>query len=366
MPRKDFLAPATHSREQSHRRLILLGIGALVLLTLSPVLGHHVSARADAALLAQDHLWTICLVALHALLAPVHGVFHALLAVGVVYAIWDRAVAATRLHRVLAFVAPEPCQAGSVFATAASSAGVAVGAVWLVDGLPNPAFTAGWWRPRIYIARELGDVLTDAQIAATLAHEGEHVRRRDPLRLSLLRFLGCTLFWIPAFRRFAADMADEAEIAADDAAAGDRPLVLASAILALANWPLVDSRNRVPHHLSPGTAVGLVDQGPSARARFDALLDRRIRRLAGETVVVASHITRRSLASATAILALGWISGIAVAHPMPGTGMSRMSVHCEHGSESALSHLFCLRDLARTHSSGATSVECPHRLMAKA
>ena len=52
----------------------------------------------------------------------------------------------------------------------------------------------------------------------------------------LHRILGCTLFWIPAFRRLAADMADEAEIDADDAAAAGQPLVLASAILSLAAW----------------------------------------------------------------------------------------------------------------------------------
>src|SRR5439155_12889806 len=106
----------------------------------------------------------------------------------------------------------------------------------IVRGLPNPAFTIGWLRPRVYVARELAGALPDAELNAVLAHEQAHVVRRDPLRLAALRFLACTLFWLPALRRLADDVTDEAEIAADDIAAGDQPLVLASAILRVASW----------------------------------------------------------------------------------------------------------------------------------
>ena len=43
----------------------------------------------------------------------------------------------------------------------------------------------------------------------------DDIARRDPLRLSLMRFLACTLFYIPALRRLADDLTDEAEIEAD-------------------------------------------------------------------------------------------------------------------------------------------------------
>jgi len=62
------------------------------------------------------------------------------------------------------------------------------------------------------------------------AHEHAHVVRRDPLRRSLLSFLACTLFWIPALRQRSEDMEDEGGIQADDAAARPDALALASAL----------------------------------------------------------------------------------------------------------------------------------------
>jgi Zn-dependent protease with chaperone function len=359
------------AREQSHRRFVLWGIGAVLLLSLSPVVGHHLSTRLDAALMGQDHAWIICLIALHALLAPVHGLFHVLLIAGLLYALYDRLQAAWRVRMTLRMLVEQPGPASPAIRAAVQLARVPAHSLRVVRRLANPAFTAGWWSPKIYVAEEIADVLTEAQLAAVLAHEAEHVRRRDPLRLSLLRFLGCTLFWIPAFRRLVADMADEAEIAADDAAAGERPLVLASAILAMATWrgPQLGSSNA--SSLPSGAVVGLVpDQDarrvrpdarrvrPDARrVRPDALLDRRVRRLAGETAVVSSHLTRRSLFGAAAILSAVWVSGIVVAHPMP-SGTTADAAHCSHAHEHPLAHLFCRLDHPRDGASFGT--RCPH------
>ncbi len=355
-----FLTVRMREREQTHRRLVLWGIGALLLLSLSPVVGHHLSSRVDTALIGQDHLWDICLIALHTLLAPVHGLFHVLLIAGLLYATWDRARAVWRLRRTLAMLTPCAEAPGSRIGAAMRELGLGDGTVCVVDGVPNPAFTAGWWSPRIYIAREIGESLSPEQLIAVLAHEAEHVRRRDPLRLSLLRFLGCTLFWNPAFRRLASDMADEAEIAADDVAARGAPLVLASAILLLAAWRRPAASVGGRHAIPAGAVVGLVENGAARRARFDALLDRRVRRLAGETTVVSTRLTRRSILGAAAMLSVVWISGIAVAHPMPTPGTHADATHCEHKGEGALSHLFCR---SAGHSS-ATSVvgasRCPH------
>ena len=110
--------------------------------------------------------------------------------------------------------------------------------------------------------------MPDAELNAVLAHEQAHVVRRDPLRLAALRFLACTLFWLPALRRLADDVTDEAEIAADDIAAGDQPLVLASAILRVASW----------RDLRAGPLGAIGATGFTCRD----LLERRIRRLAGE------------------------------------------------------------------------------------
>ncbi len=355
-----FLTVRMREREQTHRRLVLWGIGALLLLSLSPVVGHHLSSRVDAALLGQDHLWDLCLIALHTLLAPVHGVFHVLLIAGLLYAIWDRTRAVWRLRRTLALLTPSAKAAGSRIDAAMRVLGLDGDTVCIVDGVPNPAFTAGWWRPRIYIAREIGEVLSPEQLIAVLAHEAEHVRRRDPLRLSLLRFFGCTLFWNPAFRRLASDMADEAEIAADDVAARGAPLVLASAILLLSAWRRPAARAGDPHAFPAGTVVGLVENGSARRGRFDALLDRRVRRLAGESAVVSTHLTRRSILGAAAMLSVVWISGIAVAHPMPTPGTHAEAAHCEHKGEGAFSHLFCRRAGVSSATSGIGASHCPH------
>lgn len=357
MPRfTEFLTAAMQAREQSHRRFVLWGIGALLLLSLSPVLGHHVSTRLDAALMGQDHVWILCLIALHALFAPVHGLFHVLLIAGLLYALFDRVRAAWRLRDTLRLLLAQPGTASRAISAGIAASGVPARMVCVVRSLPNPAFTAGWWSPSIYVAEEIGDTLTPAQLAAVLVHEAEHVRRRDPLRLSLLRFLGCTLFWIPAFRRLAADMADEAEIVADDAAAGEHPLVLASAILAMATWrePMFGGAGTRP--LPAGAIVGFLENRAAARVGHDALLERRVRRLAGETAVVSSHLTRRSLVGAAAILSLVWVSGVVVAHPMP-TGTAAAAAHCTHVDRMAFSHLFCAAK--HDHRSGQ---RCPHEL----
>ncbi|MEO7521532.1 MAG: M56 family metallopeptidase [Gemmatimonas sp.] len=354
-----FLAPPMRAREQTHRRHVLWGIGALLLLSLSPVVGHHLSARADAALVGQDHAWAVCLIALHTLLAPVHGVFHALLLAGLLYAFWDRTRAVWRLRQSLAMLTPHVASPCDRIGVAMRDVGLESTSVLVVDGLPNPAFTAGWWKPRIYIARDLGTLLSHEGLVAVLSHEAEHVRRRDPLRLTMLRFLGCTLFWIPAFRRLAEDMADEAEIAADDVAAREHPLSLASAILSLAARPYATSGANLPHVFPTGTAVGLMEHR-GVRGGHDALLEWRVRRLAGDIAVVSSHLTRRSLLGAAAVLAAVWISGIAVAHPMPTTGVHADAAHCDHPGKGAWSHLFCRNGLRSPDHAIEGSTRCPH------
>jgi len=180
-----------------------------------------------------------------------------------------------------------------------------------------------------------------------LAHEGAHVARRDPLRLGVFRFFACTLFWIPTLRRLAADFADESEIQADDVAARRDPLSVASAIVSMASWGQ-----------PPAGALGFV-RGASRPARSASprrdphaggdLVERRVRRLAGEDADVGTHVTRRSLAGATSMLLLVWLSGAIMAHPLqadaaaaPRAGaVERDFTACERHRSIALTHLFC-------------------------
>lgn len=317
------------------RHRLLLAIGVLILLGMSPILGHHLAGGMDRFLVGSGHLGALCLIALHALLGPVHDLFHLLLAAGVAYAVWDRVQAARVLRRTLAALAWEAPAPGSPIEAAAREAGLDPVRVRVARGLPVPAFTAGWLRPRVYLARELGERLSPAELTAVLAHEGGHAARRDPLCLSALRFLGITLFWIPVLRRLAEDCADEAEIRADDAARRGRPLALASAILAVAEWSPTPARR---------VGVGLHHPG---------LLARRVRRLAGDDVPPSSHVTRRSVLGAAGMLLLVWLTGVVMAHPLPD-GYAH-DPHCEHGGAPAWSHLLCARPLP-----AAAPGTCPH------
>jgi beta-lactamase regulating signal transducer with metallopeptidase domain len=186
-------------------------------------------------------------------------------------------------------------------------------------------------RPRIYIAASLEGRLSEDELAAVLAHEAAHADRRDPLRLSLLRFLGCTLFWIPALRRLSKDVADEGEVRADDLAAKRHGLALAAALVRLAAW----EQSTTP------VAVGFTGGD---------LLERRVLRLTGEEIPPRSNVTRRSLAVAAVALLLAWSSGMVVAHPLP----AGHDAHCHDHSGAPVFHLFCS---SCVH---GKSEDCPH------
>lgn len=330
---RSFLPLGLGEREARHRRNLLLVIAALLLLATSPVLVHHVSGGVGALLQGRDHVWIICLVALHELLEPVHTGFHVLLIAGILFALFDRVRAWRTVARALNAVCARRVDPGSRLAAAADAASVPADLIRVLDGSPMPAFTTGWRRPSIYVDASLEQHLSDVQLAAVLAHEHAHVIRRDPLRLTLLRGLGCLFFWLPALRRLSDDVADDAEVIADDFAARGNPVALASAILAMAQW-----RNTVAH------STGMVG------FQRNAMLDRRIHRLLGDDWVITSRVTRRALMGAMMALLLAWTSGVAVAHPM-----TDHSTHCAHRRMAAYEHLLCLLGHDQ-HSPGI----CPH------
>ena len=331
-----YLADSVAVREQARRRTLLLSIGVLIVLSTSPVFGHHLMRGGETLLRGTDRIGELCLVALHTLLAPVHTGFHVLLVAGVAYAVWDRLRAWRRLRGALRPLSISSADPGDPIWSAARRADVDPTLIRVVEDAPNPAFTIGWWRPSIYLSRRLARSLQSAELAALIAHEAAHVARRDPLRLSIFRFLGRTLFWLPALSRLAADMADEAEIQADDRAAGDEPLILASAIVAVADW----NDCRQAHELAVVGMVGF--------AHGD-MIERRVRRLAGEDIPLGSHVTRRSIVGAAVALALVWTSGVLMAHPLPnggeGAGHARHAapamLNCGHHQGPAILHLFC-------------------------
>jgi hypothetical protein len=332
--------------------VLLISIAALMLLSVSPVLGHHVARGAEAMLSGTDRIGELCLVALHVLLAPVHEAFHAALLLGFAYALWDRTRAWLSANSVLRQLEIRRAVPGEVFWLASQAVGLDPTDLRIVKGLPNPAFTIGWIRPRIYVAEELPRELAEAELRAVLAHEGAHLTRRDPLRLGVLRLLAHLIFWVPALKRLAADMADESEVQADDVAAQYDPLAVASAIVTIAAWGRGAKM--------PAAALGFTS---------DALLERRVRRLAGEETAARTHVTRRSIVGAAAMLMLVWVSGAIMAHPLPSLDETRGRPMANHSALDAdaencrrhrgfpIVHLVCKKVLladGRAH--------CPHEL----
>jgi Zn-dependent protease with chaperone function len=97
------------------------------------------------------------------------------------------------------------------------------------------AFCAGLLRPQIYVSTAALRALAATELAAVLAHERHHRRRRDPLRIALGRVVARSLFFVPGARLVHERYCALAELAADDfavesQAGGSR--ALASALLA--------------------------------------------------------------------------------------------------------------------------------------
>lgn len=337
--RTPFLPPGVATHERWRRRVLIAATLGFVLLGTVPVFGHHLAVLDQPLASAAWALGAVCAAMLRLLLAPVHELSHLLVGAGLGYALFDRARAWWRLRCVLRGLAGVPPIAGDRFWSAAERAGLAPERVMVVDDAPDPAFTAGWLAPRVYVARALATALGDAELTAVLAHEAAHLRRRDPLRLSALRFLACWLFWLPALRRLADDVADEAEILADDAAArgstGPVPLALASALLALAAWG--GSRGKRPMRRAPVA-------GTAALVAPDTL-ERRVLRLAGEAPRGGTRLTRGSLAGALLALAVVWLAGAMVARPLPAGAGAR----CAPAQDARpAAHLLCPHQLLAT------------------
>ena len=108
----------------------------------------------------------------------------------------------------------------------------------VVAGEEAFAVTHGLFRPRILVSTGLTTALTPAEIGAVLAHEREHLRHRDPLRLLAGRLFAAWGCYLPAARWLAGTAALRRELAADRAATGCATRgVLAGALLKLTSTP---------------------------------------------------------------------------------------------------------------------------------
>ncbi len=68
--------------------------------------------------------------------------------------------------------------------------------VWVFDGEGGPC-VVGLWRPVIAVPQSAHETWTEDQWRWLMAHEGEHVRERDPLTAWLLGWVRACLWWNP-------------------------------------------------------------------------------------------------------------------------------------------------------------------------
>ncbi len=94
------------------------------------------------------------------------------------------------------------------------------------------AFTCGIFRPMIVLSTWMVEHLDRRELEAVLAHEMEHVARRDYLVVWLSMILRDAFFYLPTCHIAYRQLQQEKEFACDDLAVGvtRRPLALASAL----------------------------------------------------------------------------------------------------------------------------------------
>jgi Zn-dependent protease with chaperone function len=90
--------------------------------------------------------------------------------------------------------------------------------IWVIDDDRPQAFCAGLLRSRVYISKGALELLDEPALAAVLAHERHHARRRDPLRLACGRALAAGLLFVPTLRYLVQRQQALAEIGADEGA----------------------------------------------------------------------------------------------------------------------------------------------------
>lgn len=131
------------------------------------------------------------------------------------------------------------------------------------------AFTCGLFRPTVLLSTWMVEHLDRRELEAVLAHELEHVARRDYLIIWLATVLRDAFFYLPTTWTAYRQLQQEKELACDDLAvdATHRPLALASALAKV--WQHTVERPRLARF---GTVQSLVGVDEPINGRIERLL----------------------------------------------------------------------------------------------
>jgi Zn-dependent protease with chaperone function len=125
----------------------------------------------------------------------------------------------------------------------------------------------GVFRPRLFIAEQVFEALTDGELAAAVGHERGHVEARDNLKRALLQAGQDALLLAPLGRSLLRAWQRESEVAADEFAASEGPRVavdLAAAIVKISRMIPVGARPTLP---AGAHLLGADDEGLAQRVR---------------------------------------------------------------------------------------------------
>jgi hypothetical protein len=126
----------------------------------------------------------------------------------------------------------------------------------------------GAFKPRLFIAERVLEILSEEELTAAIAHECGHLSAHDNFKRSLLRVCRDVLMIVPCGRSLDRAWAEAAECAADEQAAqqsAETALNLASALVKIAKMVPVGARASVP---MAAFLVGIEEpRGVKARVR---------------------------------------------------------------------------------------------------
>jgi beta-lactamase regulating signal transducer with metallopeptidase domain len=158
----------------------------------------------------------------------------------------------------------------------------------------------GFVAPRIVISTEMLGRLDDEQLTAVLAHEKEHVRRRDPARAAAVRAASNALFYLPLARHLAQKSLVASELRADATATSvtsQRALIGA----------LIEVLGEARPALGSATELASLD---ALDTRIEVLRTRRLPRI--RPAVWVSFVT---------VLGVAAVSGLILLLPPSATGV---------------------------------------------
>lgn len=184
-------------------------------------------------------------------------------AIGVTFALWRalRSWLATRSLR----------QEWLSSAVQINLAGISIPSFSFANSFPIIA-VVGTFRPRLFIAEHVLEILSEEELTAAIAHECGHLSAHDNFKRALLRACRDALMIVPSGRALDRAWAEAAECAADDHAAqqnAETALNLASALVKIAKMIPVGARASVP---MAAFLVG-IEETRGVKARIQHLLE---------------------------------------------------------------------------------------------